>query len=150
MPNFVNTNLVSFNGVATTADQFSNPVDLTGQISARPHGWFWQLNATANGLWAVTLQFNPDPLGVTQFGWQDESSTGITVLNTITCANLGQTNGGIYGGVIRAGVLNVTTSPTSFSLLLSFNPKPYVYRLRFQINNTFVGNIPKISFSTGV
>jgi len=150
MPTFSNNNVISFNGPASVADVVSNPVDLTS-ATARRYAWFIQLNATATGIWAVTLQFNPDPLGTNPsvFGWQDEVSASLVVVNTGTGSALGQTNGSISGGALRGGVLNVASVPASYNLLFAFDAKPYQYRLRFQLTNTFVGNIPKISFSTG-
>ena len=150
MPNFVNQSTINFNGPASVAEVFSNPVDLTS-AAPRKHAWFFKLTASANGIWAVTLQFNPDPAGTnpTFFGWQDEVSASLVVVNTGTGSALAQTHASISSGQLRGGVLNITTAPATYNLLFAFDAKPYQYRLRFQLTNTLVGEIPKISFSTG-
>lgn len=146
MPNFSDNNIITFNGPATVADQFSAPVNLTSTIGDREVAFFFTMNVTNAGVWAVTLQFNPDPLGVTLFGWQDEARSTITVLNTLTSASLAQTNGSISSGATRGGIIAVTGD---YNLMLKFSPAPYSYRLRFQLTSTFTATIPKISFSSG-
>lgn len=149
MPNYVDNNVITFNGPSSVADIFSNPVNLTGNFNQREVGWFFELNCTAAGVWAVTLQFNPDPgsEGDPEYGWRDEARSTITVLNTATSANLAQTNGSISGGILRAGVISSTGV---FPLFLRHSPAPYSYRLRFQLTAAMTGTIQKISFSSGV
>lgn len=148
MPNYVNDNIITFNGPASVADQFSNVVTMTGIGSAPPvMAWFFNMNITGAGVWAVTLQFNPDPISGSTFGWQDEARTSITAYNTRTCTTLPQANASILSSRLRCGVVTATGD---YSLLIPFTPSPYAYRLRFQITNTLTGTIPKISFSTGV
>lgn len=150
MPQFVNQQTISFNGPASVADQYSEPVNLTGSPGV-PHSWFFVVNITTQGVWAVTLQFQPDPQDIPTsfYGWRDEARSSITVFNTATCANLAQSDAAISSGLTRAGVLPAAAAIGAYPLLLSWTPGPFRYRLRFQNNAAFVGNIPKISFSTG-
>lgn len=148
MPIYSDNNILTFNGPGTVADQFSQPINLTGTIGVREVAFFFTMNVTGAGVWAVTLQFNPDPAGIASptFGWQDEARSSITVLNTLTGTNLAQTNAGISSGAIRGGIVSATGD---YNLLLKFQPLPYSYRLRFQLTNTFNATIPKISFTSG-
>lgn len=148
MPVYSDNNILTFNGPASVADQFSQPVNLTGVNTLREVAFFFTMNVTNAGVWAVTLQFYPDPASVTPlFGWRDEARSNITVLNTLTSANLAQTNAAISGGITRGGVVTATGD---YSLLLRFQPAPFSYRLRFQLTSAFTATIPKITFSSGV
>lgn len=148
MPYYSDNNIITFNGPATVADQFSFPVNLTGTSTAKDVAFFFTMNVTGAGVWAVTLQFYPDPPDVASptFGWQDEARSTITVLNTLTGANLAQNHASISSNAIRGGIVSSTGD---YNLLMRFQPAPYIYRLRFQLTNTFNATIPKISFSSG-
>ncbi len=144
---YVNNSTLTFNGPGTVADQFSNPVDLAPGYTNRDAAWYFRVVCTAAGVFGVTLQFNPDPQGESTFGWVDEARTSLTILNVDTCANLAQTNAAISSSLLRGGIISAIGT---FNLLFRFNPAPFNYRLRFQLNNVFQGTIPKISFSRGV
>ena len=146
MPYYIDNNIITFNGPASVADQFSNIINLTGVERPQTMAWFWTMSITGAGVWAVTLQFNPDPYGASTFGWQDEARSSLTVLNTLTCATLSQTNASIDSSKTRGGIVTATGS---YNLLFPFQPSPYYYRLRFQITSALTGTIPKISISTG-
>lgn len=146
MPTYINNETLYFDGVSSVADQFSNPVTLTTTTSTRDVAFFLFVDCTVGGAFGITLQFNPDPDQESEFGWQDMASTSLTILDTVTCANLAQTNGSISSGTIRGGII---TGTGVYNLLFKFQPAPYKYRLRFQLNNTFEATIPKISFTSG-
>lgn len=147
MPSYINDNIITFNGPASSADIVSNPVNLTGNFTSREMAWYFPLTCTAAGVWAVTLQFNPDPAGGSTFGWQDEARPTITVLNTLTGTNLAQTHASISSGMIRGGVVS---SVGTYNCLMRFTPTPASYRLRFQLTTLFTGTIPKISVTSGI
>lgn len=148
MPNYINNNSLTFNGPATTADQYSGVVDMTG-ISDTPStkAWFFNINVTLAGVFAVTLQYNPDPSSGVTFGWQDEARTSLLVYNSNTCTTLAQTHASIMSSQLRGGVISSTGT---YNLLFPFIPSPFAYRLRFQLTSGMTGVINKISFSTGV
>lgn len=145
MPSFINPYALVFDGTQSTADFFSNEVNLTTNLG-RELAFYFDLVTTATGDMGITLQFNPNPFNESDFAWQDVASTDLTILNCDTSANLPQTVAGIEGGEIRGGVI---TAIDTYNLLFRFTPLPYQYRLRFQIDNAVIGSIAKISFTQG-
>lgn len=146
MPIYANATSLTFDGTVSTATQYSNAVNLT-QTRGNSHAWFFTVNVTAAGVMGITLQFNPDPFNLSNFGWQDvTSSTDIKIFDIATQAFLAQTDAGISGGLIRGGIIDATGD---FDLLLKFAPLPYSYRLKFQLDATLEATIPRISFTQG-
>jgi hypothetical protein len=147
MPTINDNYQVPFNGEVSTAEFYSNPINLTNSPSAsKQMAFFIDMDIDVSGVAAITLQFNPNPFNESIFDWQDIAESNLLIRNCTTCADLPQTNAEIDSGKIRGGII---TDVGSYLLLFRFDPMPYQYRLRFQVNNKIAGAINKISFSQG-
>lgn len=146
MPRYINTSVLTLDGPTSTADQFSQEVDLTAQNDSIPQAFYLPVAVNAAGVMACTLQFNPDPSGSSDLGWQDLTGPEYTIWDTTANSVLATTNAGISSGAVRGGVLTTTGTKT---LLLEFTPLPYKYRLRLQMDASLQATISKISFTQG-
>lgn len=128
---------LSFDGSVSTADQFSNGIDLINS-SFEQAAWILRVSL-AQGPLAVTLQVNMDPVGATLSGWQDVASTSIRVLDMTNSVFLDQTDADIESSKLRGGI--VKGGSENVDLLLQYTAAPAQYRLRFQISSATFANI---------
>ena len=131
---------LTFNGGASTADQFSPTLDFSS-TSLASAAWLLKVTYTTPPL-AITLQTNGDPTGSTLSGWNDVATADLKILNMSTSAYLPQVHASIQGGTIRGGVVN--TSSGVAHLLFVWSPLFAFYRLGFQITAATVATVDHI------
>lgn len=145
MPNYINSTGLTFDGAINTATQYSDNIS-TLTLGDREVGFYFPIVVSSAGHLGITLQFNPDPFGQSDLGWQDFATTDTTILNVADQTTLAQTDAAIASGNRRGGIIDATGT---YNLLVPFTPMPYAYRLKFEFDATLQATVSKISFSTG-
>jgi len=146
MPTYINTSGLTFNGPINTSNQFSEFTSTIQSARNQQISFYLPVSVSSAGHLGITLQFNPDPLGQSDFGWKDYSTTDTTILNVSNMTALPQTDASIASGNRRGGIIDTIGT---YELLIPFNPLPYSYRLKFEFDNLLQATVSKISISVG-
>lgn len=145
MPTYINSAGFTFDGPVNTATQYSDATS-TLTVGNREVGFYFPIVVSSVGHLGITLQFNPDPFGQSDLGWQDFATADTTILNVADQTTLAQTDAAIASGNRRGGIIDTIGT---YNLLVPFTPMPYSYRLKFEFDASLQATISKISFSSG-
>ena len=145
MPKYINTAGLTLNGPVSTSDQHSEATALQA-AGDRQVAFYFPIVVSSAGHLGITLQFNPDPFGESDFGWKDYSTADTVILNLADMTTLSQQDAAIASNARRGGIIDATGT---YNLLVPFTPLLYSYRLKFEFDASLQATISKISFSTG-
>jgi hypothetical protein len=127
MTTILTTNL-DLDGSVSTADRYSNIVDLTRRSTSKL-AFIIKVGTVTDGKIAVRLQGNMDSDGASEIGWFDIRSTSVRLSNALTGAALDQTDADFT--VTVAGIITATGN-----YFMEIVPSNIRYRLAYSVEDS--------------